>query len=365
MRRTKENKKLRSILILDLGSEGKRVFTQKNPRVKILAIIFSEFWTLLNAAFNKPPTTTFERYKLLNRKQKDRESYEQFWGALTDLASTCNIKESDEAEWIRDIFICNMKNTDTQRKLLSGTISPLDALNQALIDEKGYFNHQKVTNMSRSSTKWTTLKHFNNHNQIKKKPSLNIERSNSCMKCGNAFTKGHLNVCPAKDITCKNCNYKGHFAKLCKSRNKRPTVNTVSDNYVNTENCTYAPPENSWAEDQESCDVINAWNEYGRVTMTIFFGVECENYLRQKRSRNKETTELRHRLGYDCKYEHTSSFSKPRKFFKTSIKLALDSKLLNDQIFKNKYQMPNIHELIDNVALQISKKSNGRVGLVI
>ena len=45
----------------------------------------------------------------------------------------------------------------------------------------------------------------------------------------------------------------------------------------------------------------------------------------------------------------------------TSIKLALDSKLLNDQIFKNKCQMPNIHELIDNVALQISEKSNGRV----
>ena len=44
-----------------------------------------------------------------------------------------------------------------------------------------------------------------------------------------------------------------------------------------------------------------------------------------------------------------------------SIKPALDSKLLNDQVFKNKYQMPNIHELIDNVALQISEKSNGRV----
>ena len=45
----------------------------------------------------------------------------------------------------------------------------------------------------------------------------------------------------------------------------------------------------------------------------------------------------------------------------TSIKQALDSKLLNDQIFKNNYQMLNIHELIDNVALQISEKSNGRV----
>ena len=45
----------------------------------------------------------------------------------------------------------------------------------------------------------------------------------------------------------------------------------------------------------------------------------------------------------------------------TSIKLALESKLLNNQFFKNKFQMPNIHELIDNVALQISENSNGRV----
>ena len=35
-------------------------------------------------------------------------------------------------------------------------------------------------------------------------------------------------------------------------------------NCVNTENFTYVPPENSWEENQESWDVINAWNEYGQ-----------------------------------------------------------------------------------------------------
>ena len=34
MRRTEADKKLRSILFLALGSEGKRVFTQKKPRIK-------------------------------------------------------------------------------------------------------------------------------------------------------------------------------------------------------------------------------------------------------------------------------------------------------------------------------------------
>ena len=58
MKRTEADKKLRSILFPALGSEGKRVFTQNNPRVKILAINFPEFWTLLDAAFNKQPNRT-------------------------------------------------------------------------------------------------------------------------------------------------------------------------------------------------------------------------------------------------------------------------------------------------------------------
>ena len=94
------------------------------------------------------------------------------------------MKENDEVEWIREFFVCTMRNTDTQKKLLSATISPTEAFNQALIDEKRYFIHQKLTTMARSSTIGATFKSFNNHNQIKREPSLNIERSN---KCGNPF----------------------------------------------------------------------------------------------------------------------------------------------------------------------------------
>ena len=45
LRRTEADKKLLSIFFLVQGSEGKKVFTQKNTRVKILAISFTEFWT--------------------------------------------------------------------------------------------------------------------------------------------------------------------------------------------------------------------------------------------------------------------------------------------------------------------------------
>ena len=102
----------------------------------------------LYLVFNKPLNALFERYKILNRKQRGRDSFKQLWVALTDLASTCNIRESDVAERIRDFF-CNLRNSVTQRQLLTEAISPSEALSQTLTDKKGYFNHQKLTNMAK------------------------------------------------------------------------------------------------------------------------------------------------------------------------------------------------------------------------
>ena len=43
---------------------------------------------------------------------------------------------------------------------------------------------------------------------------------------------------------------------------------------------------------------------------------------------------------------------------------SIDSSImkLNKKIYKNKYQMPNIHELVDNVAAQISKTPPEKCG---
>ena len=70
-------------------------------------------------------------------------------------------------------------------------------------------------------------------------------------------------LCPAKDIICKNGNYKGLFAKLSIANNKRSSVIIVNDS-VNTENCKYVPLEDSWSKNQETWRVFNIWNENGK-----------------------------------------------------------------------------------------------------
>ena len=262
MRLEEADKKLRSILYLALGNEGKKIFGQKFTRVKVLQISFKEFWENLSVAFVRKINITFERHKLLNRKQRDRESLEQFWGALAEMAKRCNIPTGED-EWIRDIFINNMKNSDIQRKLLTETLPPLEALNVALIDEKGITNHIKMTSTFKSNG-YSSNKSFNHFN-VKREPTLNIERTNTCMKCGGNFTKGHLAVCPAKDKTCTTCKYRGNFTRLCKSRRKN--VNIVDSQIVNNTDHNYPseqPDVHIDHANRECCGVINAWSESGQ-----------------------------------------------------------------------------------------------------
>ena len=57
MRRNEAEKKIRSILYLALY--GKRVLSQKHPRMKVLSISSKDFFNLLDAVFVKPVNTTF------------------------------------------------------------------------------------------------------------------------------------------------------------------------------------------------------------------------------------------------------------------------------------------------------------------
>ena len=67
-----------------------------------------------------------------------------------------------------------MKNYDIQRKLLTETLSPREALNVALIDEKGILNHLKLSNNFKSNGSSVLKSH--SHFNVKREPTLNIEK---------------------------------------------------------------------------------------------------------------------------------------------------------------------------------------------
>ena len=66
------------------------------------------------------------------------------------MAKKCNITVGED-KMIRVIFINNLKSSDIQRKLLTETLPPLEALNVALLDEKGITNHMKMKSNFKSN----------------------------------------------------------------------------------------------------------------------------------------------------------------------------------------------------------------------
>ena len=174
---------------------------------------------------------------MLNRKQRDRESLEHFWGALAEMA-----KKFDRRRRRVDTrhFHKQLEKLQHPKKTVNRNPSPREALNVALIDEKEILNHLKLTNNVKSNGSSVHKSSVQNiHFKVKREPALNIERSNNCMMCGGTFSKSHLAVCPAKDTTCTSCKFKGHFTRLCRSRRKN--VNIVNTQIVDNTDFKYRP----------------------------------------------------------------------------------------------------------------------------
>ena len=118
--------------------------------------------------------------------------------------------------------------------------------------------------------------HFN----VKREPTLNIEKSNNCMKCGGIFSKGHLAVCPAKGTTCTSCRYKGHFTRLCRSRRKNVNIVNSQIVVITDFNPSDTPDVNTDHANRECFGVINACSESGQsknddysvLNVTTIFG---------------------------------------------------------------------------------------------
>ena len=157
-----------------------------------------------------------------------------------------------------------MKNCYHQQRLLSET---LNTVNHAIIDEKGYYINLKLTNMTRVNNN-NSGRAYKSFDSVKlQEPNLNIWYSISWMMCGNAFTKGHLNVCPAKEIRCNICKNKGHLRRLCIERKR------ASCKYCRTKSKEYElsifSSGSKMNKEKNFGGGIKAWTEGELATMMI------------------------------------------------------------------------------------------------
>ena len=150
-----------SLLYLSIGTEGRRLLTQKFPHDNIYDLSTLKLWEMMDIAFIRPRNITFDRYVFFSRKQKKGETLDQFYSILKELAENCDFENREEVI-IRDIFITNMLDDDIQRELLRDTVDPERALSIAVNMEMGHQNQQRISsNNSATGSSVNAIQSFN------------------------------------------------------------------------------------------------------------------------------------------------------------------------------------------------------------
>ncbi|KAM7310477.1 uncharacterized protein ISCGN_007385 [Ixodes scapularis] len=230
-------KRRRAILLNALGLEGQRIYNSVAPTTPASVInekgkegvteghdeknVFDEALDVLDNHFSTATNELMKRHRFRQRRQLPGEAFEAYAAALRELSSDCNFGEAAD-KTIRD-------------QLLEGTAS--QQIRERLLFEGTSLTLNRAVDLSRHIKQTQReLKEFAGDPVVQRvvdKPtsgSTGKASTASCYRCGSTAHRANAKECPAKDKTCRNCNKRGHFAAVCKTKRRQegPLLDTAS-----------------------------------------------------------------------------------------------------------------------------------------
>ncbi|GFW11244.1 retrovirus-related Pol polyprotein from transposon 17.6 [Trichonephila clavipes] len=173
---------------------------------------------------------TFLKHCLSTRNQRTEETVSEYLQILNQLSKDCDFTdvkaEEYRKEYIRDAFIRGLKCPRIRQRLLENTSMTLDqAFEQARTLESAEVNAASYIGSS-FPVQSAVMKTEDFSEETVATSAASSSRSQKCFFCGNDLHSRTL--CPARDVTCRNCGKKGHYQRVCKSRPGRNSSNVVA-----------------------------------------------------------------------------------------------------------------------------------------
>ena len=188
--------------------------------------VYNDAIATLKALYIKPTNEIFARHLLATRRQQSGETLDEFLQALKTLSKDCKFKDVTAAvykdEAIRDAFITGLQSNYIRQRLLENSTLDLGtmftqarSLHTAQKSSETYVApdpppfHAAATTPSAPST-------LTSKSEIESEDTIAALSGAKCYFCG--YRKHPRHKCPAREATCRRCQKKGHFAKVCKSQ---------------------------------------------------------------------------------------------------------------------------------------------------
>ena len=126
---------------------------------------------------------------------------------------------------IRDILLngCNSQKART-RIMKEGPDTLLPAVINILQEEKQatQFEPKQVNYVKYDAKKGKKGKKTHGRKPVEGSTSNSTSNSKKCYRCGDPYSKEHMEHCKAKNATCRGCNRVGHYQKCCKKSGNFP-----------------------------------------------------------------------------------------------------------------------------------------------
>ena len=150
------------------------------------------------------PLIIEERFKFHCKSKSENETVTQCLTELRQFSESCAFGGFLE-EALRDRFVCGLRNSVTQRKLLSeADLTLKKAVDQAICMELADSEASKITVSCQKEVK--THKVYQ-----------------QCFRCGK--TNHNSESCYYKNAKCHSCKGQGHISKICPKKTKKQTNN--------------------------------------------------------------------------------------------------------------------------------------------
>ena len=171
--------------------------------------------------FVKRRNIIFERAKFNMRKQEEKEPVDAFITDLYALAEHCSYGALHD-EMIRDRLVVGLRDAKLSEKLQLDATLTLDKAVTQVRQAEAVKKQQTVLRSEGESLQVGRVQKGKSEKPRKPK-SPPITKARSCGWCGK-FPAHDRSRCPAKEATCRKCNSKGHYGRVCRSSAKIETI---------------------------------------------------------------------------------------------------------------------------------------------
>ena len=202
------------------------------------------YWDLLDEEFKPKGNKLLSIIELWTRCKQGDKALNQWLTHVYNLVNICKYLEDSTDRIIRDVLIIGCNSHSARDKIIrQGEAVTLNQVIEILqTEESTRSTMQQIQEFQEKPVQSVNYVSYDSRSKKSKKPSneQNSSSSNStgptdpkkrkCFRCGESFSRKHLQECRAQNVTCDGCGIKGHYKKCCKKTGIFPRDNSNREN---------------------------------------------------------------------------------------------------------------------------------------